>query len=369
MNRTLLAALAGLLAAAPATAQLAQKSLGASVHFQGYSFADGYPVTSANLLMTPVAFELPLGRTVSVDGYAAYAHGSVEVDRSVFNFTGPIDTRVRANWAATPWAIVTVGLNLPTGNSEHDQEEAVVASVLSTEVLGFREASWGLGFGATTGIATARRFGKVGIGFGASYRLSSEYKPHADSALTYSPGNETRLRLGFDTDIGTSKLTGGITLQHYADDQLDGRNLFQPGPRIRGDLAYSFRANANSSWTVYATDIWRQNGDVTLKATSGTSVRDSTFSAGRQNLLVTGVTGSLRLTSTFSIRPSADLRLISREAVGNEGWMAGIGTDVPLRYAGMDLFPSARLLFGQLSDQNNKTFGATGGEIALSVRF
>jgi len=366
MKRTIITVFAGMLMVAPASAQVAQKSLGAGVHFQGYSFAEGLGVAAANLFMVPVAVELPLTRTLTLDGYSAYAHGSVELEGQVFTMTGPVDTRIRASWAATPWAIVTVGLNLPTGNSSHDAEEAQVASVLATEVLGFREASWGLGFGATTGIATARRFGNVGIGFGASYRYASEYEPQADTALKYTPGNETRIRLGFDTDIGTSKLTGGLTWQNYAANQVDGRNLFQPGQRFRGDLAYSFRAGPTSSWTVFATNIWRQHGDLTLEGVNGIA-RDST--TGTQNLLVTGIAGSMRLTPTLSLRPSADVRLISREDPGNEGWMAGIGTDVPLRFGGADVFPSARLLFGKLSAGADEKFSAKGVELGLSVRF
>lgn len=367
MKRFFTAAIAGILMVTPVTAQLARKSVGGAVHFQGYSFADAAGVAAANLLMVPVAFELPLTSTFSIDGYTAYARGSAEIDAKVYTMTGPVDTRVRANWATTPWAIVTVGLNLPTGNSEHDAEEAEVASVLATEVLGFREASWGLGFGVTTGIATARRVGNVGLGFGASYRYTTDYAPRADTTLTYSPGNEARLRLGFDTDIGTSKLTGGVTWQHYSRDQI-GLNLFQPGPRIRGDLAVSFRTSATSNWTVYATDIWRQHGDLSFQETATAAVRDST--TGTQNILVAGIAGAMRVTPRWSVRPSADLRIISREDPGNEGWMAGFGTGIPLRLANTDVLPTARFLFGRLSSAvSTEQISAKGAEVGVTVRF
>src|SRR5688572_24864704 len=172
-NRSLLVlALVGALTASDSAAQTT-RAVTFAPNFHGYSFAEGLGVSSANLTMLPLAFELPLTRTVSIDAYGAYARGRVEVSDTVYSMDGFVDTRVRANWTATPWAMLTLGLNLPTGNSNHTGEEAVVANVLATEVLGFREASWGLGFGMTTRLATAYKVGRVGLGLGASYRLSS----------------------------------------------------------------------------------------------------------------------------------------------------------------------------------------------------
>ena len=96
--------LAGLLSS-PVNAQITQNSLGLAAHFQGYSFEKALGVTAANLFMLPVAYELPIGRTVSLDFYSAYARGAVEVADTVYHLNGFVDTRIRANWAATPWAM------------------------------------------------------------------------------------------------------------------------------------------------------------------------------------------------------------------------------------------------------------------------
>src|SRR5688572_17877824 len=177
MKKAFATVLIAALAVTPAAGQLSRQSFGAAVNFQGYTFADGLGVNSANLLMVPLAWELPLSRTLSLDAYAAYARGAAEIGDTVYNMNGFVDTRVRANWAALPWAMLTVGVNLPTGNATHTTEEAVVSNVLATEVLGFREAAWGLGFGVTTGVATAYQFGPLGVGVGASYRVASEFEP------------------------------------------------------------------------------------------------------------------------------------------------------------------------------------------------
>lgn len=361
------------LACACSTSASAQTTQNLSIapNFQGYKFGEGLGVTAANLLMLPLAYELPLGRSFSVDVYGAYAHGSVEIADEVYNMSGLVDTRVRANWTATPWAMLTFGVNLPTGNSKHSGEEAVVANVLATEVLGFREASWGLGLGITSGVATAYQLGGLGVGIGASYRVASEFEPRADTALKYTPGNETRLRLALDTNLGSSKLTGGVTYQNYARDELNGRDLFQPGPRWRADLALSFRTGASASWTLYAADIWRQHGDVTLQLTdpNGAVVRDSTFSTDKQNMLVAGLAGAVRLSSRMSLRPNADIRMLTREEQGGEGWIAGIGADVPLRLGALDLFPAVKFSFGELEGASDDRYRATGGEVGLTVRW
>ena len=39
---------------------------------------------------------------------------------------------MRAAYQATPWGLVTFGVNLPTGNAQHDAEEAIVASRITS---------------------------------------------------------------------------------------------------------------------------------------------------------------------------------------------------------------------------------------------
>ena len=347
-----------------------------SATVQGYSFsqdfADEVGVKSASLVIVPLAYQLAASRTLSFDVYSAFARGDVKTGTETHTLQGFVDTRVRATLSVAPWASVTAALNLPTGKASHDQNEGVVAAALSTELLGFREALWGTGFGATTGIATAWKAGpSTGIGFGASYRLASEFEPSADTAFKYTPGNEVRLRFALDQNIGTSKLTLGATFQNYSDDQIDGRNLFAPGNRWRGDLAYSFRAGPTSTWTLFATDVWRENGDVSLQVVdpAGNPLRDSTFTAGQQNMAVAGIAGGLRLANGFDLRPSADVRLLTRNSGDSEGWMASIGTEVPMRRGSIDWVPSCRFSYGGLEGSTDTRHGFIGGEVGLTVRF
>ena len=366
------ALLAVTLCAWPLFAQAQVLSTG--LHGQGYDFDDAFGVRAVNLLLVPLAYQQPLGQRLSGDLYSAFARGAVNIGGTEYTLSGPVDTRVRLNWTATPWAVVSLSMNVPTGNETHSENEARVASALSTELLGFREASWGLGFGATTGIATASRLGEWGVGFGASYRLASGFEPRADTAFTYTPGNETRVRLAFDRNLRGNRLTLGAAFQRYSKDELDGRNLFQSGNRYRADATYSFRTGASATWTAFATDIWREQGDILVPVVSidpetGEPVAQENTRTGTQNLLIAGLSGSVRVTPALAVRPTADFRLQTREEQGGSGWLIGVGGDVPLRRGRIDMFPSARISYGSIENADANGFRVLGGEIGLTLRW
>lgn len=339
---------------------------------QGYSYGSGFGVESTTLLMTPLAVTMPVSDKLTLDLYGAYARGAVNLENTTHTMQGLVDTRIRASLAVTPWAVLSGSVNLPTGNATHDNSEAIVATALSAELLGFREALWGTGFGFTTGLATAARFGNTGLGVGASYRVAGEFEPSTEESFKYTPGNEARLRVALDQNVGDgNKLTLGLTFQNYSDDQVDGRNLFAPGNRFRADLAYAFRAGPASTWTIYVADVLRENGDVTLRLVdnAGTTVGDSTFAAGQQNLAVAGVAGSLRL-GTLTLRPSVDARLLTRESGADEGWLASAGTEFAFRRSSIEVIPSIRASYGQLEGPSADTkYGLWGGELGLMLRF
>ena len=372
MNKRISLIMVAALTLAPHVARAqSDRSLAFSPTFQGYWFPKEIGATSATLAILPIAYAMPVSRTVSFDLYTAFARGDVTTNDTKHTLQGLVDTRIRANLAVTPWAVITGAVNLPTGKATHDEDEAVVATALSTELLGFREALWGTGFGATVGIVTAWKAGETGIGFGASDRMAGEFEPSSTTPVKYAPGDETRVRVALDRNIGNNKLTFGATFQNYSDDQVDGRNLFAPGARWRGDASYSFRAGPGASWTIFATDVWRKNGDVSLQIVDATGkpVRDSTFSAGQQNLIVFGTAGAVRLNSGMALRPVADFRIVTRESGEGEGWLAGGGTEIPMRRGGMDWIPQFRVSYGKLEGATDEKHGFFGGEVSLTLRW
>lgn len=364
MRRALITA-ALCLIAAPAQAQLAREfSVTVAPNYRSFSMSEELAATAASLALVPVAVVVPLGSRFTVDAYAAYARGSVEGPTGTLELSGPVDTQLRGTWAATPWARVTLGVNVPTGNGSHSLEEAQVAAVLATDLLGFREASFGVGTAITTGVAAAHQIGVWGIGYGASYRVSGEFEPTQSDDFAYSPGNELVARVAVDRNLGAaSKLTVGGTFQHFADDEIGESNLFRPGARVRADASYAFRAGSTTTVTVYAADMWRQQGEVSLLTEAG----EETTEVGAQNTIMLGALANLG--GRLRLSPRADLRLLSHEEGAGSGWVMGAGSGVDIGVAGVELTPRARVMFGSMEAQTGDSHGFTGFEIELAARF
>lgn len=375
MNRRHPASLVICAAVAAATALPAwgQQSIGIGVEYMGYSFEEGLGASAAQLFLVPVAVRFPIG-SLTFDVYSAWAQGRVERDDFAYTLQGPVDTRVKLSYQASPWALLSVGANLPTGNSTHDGEEAVVASVLAMDLLGFREATWGTGLQITSSIATAMRAGEFGIGLAAAYAANGEFEPRSDVDLRYQPGNEARVRVGIDRNFGSSTFTAGATLMTFAQDQANGRNLFQAGNRMRFDATYTFRAGGQV-WTLFAADLWREHGDLSLAVVdaSETIVGDTTEVTPSQNLIVAGLVGGIALGSR-TFRPQVDLRVQARkeEDGRNEGsgWLASAGGDLPLRVFGTyDFIPKAVVYFGSIKDAVGAGRGVMGAEFSGTLRW
>lgn len=349
--------------------QLRPGDVSAGVQFQGYDFDDGLGVEAANLFVLPIAYDQDVGDRLAFDLYGAYARGAALIGGTEFTLSGPVDTRVRANYAVAPWALLTFGLNLPTGQAQHTEDEARVAAALATDLLGFREANFGLGLAVTTGIATAHQLGETGVGLGVSYRYASGYEPRADTALRYTPGNELRVRVGLDRNVAGNRLTGGVTYQNFSHDRMDGRDLFQPGGRWRGDVSYSFRTGASAAWTAYVTDVWRDHGDVRLDVLAPGSGTDtaSTLRTGTQNLFVAGVAGSWRVAPGWTLLPTADMRRLSRQDPGGDGWLVGAGTAVPLGVRALLVTPAVRLSYGRLEGEDAAARSVRGAEVEVTI--
>lgn len=359
------------LVASPAAAQQNHR-VGVGAHFHGYDFGQGVGVDVANLFMIPVAYHAPVTDRLQADVYAAWAEGHVQRDGFTRVLRGVTDAQIRASYQATPWALVTLSANLPTGDATHDPNEAIVASVLASDLLGFREANWGTGFSLTSGVATATRFGEWGVGLGASYRAAGGFEPEEGRSLEYVPGNETRIRLGVDRNVGEGgKFTAGLTFQSFDTDQFGGRNLFEAGNRVRADASLALRAGS-TTWTVFGSSTWREQGDVTLQIVNprGETVGDTIAHTSGQNLAQIGVAGSIPLGSRYRVRPQVDFQVQTRDEIDGTAWMLGAGGDVPLRIVGLvDIFPRARVLVGRLVNADGASVDVWGGELGATVRW
>ncbi|HET9949940.1 MAG TPA: hypothetical protein VFQ22_13545 [Longimicrobiales bacterium] len=353
----------------------AQWTAGTGPDYLRFDFDEGLDARSAELLTIPVAVRIPATDALTFDVSSAWARGRVETGAGVMELSGPVDTGVRAAWQIRPWILVTLGANLPTGNSSHDAEEAIAAAVLSTDLLGFRETTFGHGSALTSSVALARTAGGFGLGLAAAYSVRGSFEPSAEQAdLEYRPGSEARVRVGVDRNFGNSTLTLGASFISYTHDRAAERNLFKAGNRFRFDATYAFRMGAGV-WTLYAADLVRQRGDLSLEVLDPQGVAQGTteVETPAQNLLVAGVTGAVGLGGGFVFRPNVDFRLQRREdasgSTAGSGWILALGGDVPIRIFGRyDWFPAAGVLLGSIEDAAGADIGVFGLELRGTVR-
>lgn len=366
----------GIFLARSASAQ--SVTVGSGIDYLGYTFDDGLGVEAAQLLLVPLAARVAAGEKLTFDLYSAWADGSVEQGGGTFTLSGPVDTNVKASYQATPWSQIAVSVSVPTGDGAHDGDEAIVASVLSTDLLAFGESTWGTGLAVTSSVGLARQMGGFGMGVAAAYAMRGEFEPNEGDDLRYRPGDETRIRVGVDRNFDNSTLTFGGTFINFAEDRVSDdlaadRNLFQAGNRIRFDASYAFRAGAGV-WTVYVANLIRENGDRRVDIVDGSgALVDSTFvQTASQNLLVGGFVGTIGLGGGFVFRPHVDYKYQTRsEADGSDagsGWILSAGGDIPLRVLGVDFFPKARVYFGSVRALSGNDVGLLGMELKGTLR-
>ena len=209
-----------------------------------------------------------------------------------------------------------------------------------------------------------------------SYRAADEFEPRSDTSLAYSPGNELRIRLGVDRNVGeTGKFTAGVTLQSFASDEFGGRNLFQSGNRLRVDATYAFRAGS-TTWSLSVADVRRAEGDLSLQILNSTGdiVGDSLVATDTQNLFFASLRGAIPIRSTLYLRPIVDFRLQGLGTPPGEvdvggNWILGGGFDLPLRVMGLDVFPRVKVNVGRLKAPDGTAQGLIGVEASGTVRF
>ena len=93
-----------------------QQTIGVGMDYIGYTLDEGLGADAVQLFMMPLAVRVPLGDVLSLDVAATWAQGKVEKDGTRYTLQGLTDTRLKLSWSASPWALVSFGASLPTGN-------------------------------------------------------------------------------------------------------------------------------------------------------------------------------------------------------------------------------------------------------------
>lgn len=314
------------------------------------------------LMSVPIAGRVALHPRATVDVAGAWASGALTLfDGSTRTLRGFTDATLQLSGTLIPDRVtVVLSAAAPTGVATHDSAQALVAGVIAADLLPFRVMTWGAGGGIGGQLLVTQRVGRTGLGFSTGVRRAGDFEPLATERFVYRPGLETVARVGIDQDLtggGKLSLTAGV--QSFADDQVDGQNLFRSGPRVTAIGSVGVPVRGGGSAAVYAGVLHRSRG----------SYLDATQSASpAQDLLLLG--GLLRRpVGRGTLSPRADLRLFrSADGIG-QGYLAGFGVGFEERRAATVVAPVVTVRTGRVMVREGIQSALLGLDLGVSVRF
>lgn len=306
----------------------------------------------------PLVFTLPISERLSVDLSTAYAVTDVMADgASVNSIRGLTDTQLRGNFTLGDRLVVlTVGLNLPTGQYEIPEGSTEAAGQIGNDFLGYPISSMGNGLAGTAGVAFARALGGWNLGGGASLRKSTEFAAFSTSTteLRFTPADEYRVNLGLDRPVGDGQIQVGLSYSAFGADLADNTS-YSTGDRIIASGGYSFPVRNStvflSGWNLLRLEGQQLGGD-----------------APPENVL--NLSGGMSFTAKeVLIQPNVELRMWQVDGVkaGNL-----INTGVRLRFSvgTFSFYPSLGYSVGKLfSLSDGSADDVTGIRSSLTIRW
>ncbi len=369
MNRGTIAGLTAaaavlVVAGAPASAQVGPNRLVVGTTFETITFSE--PATAGidkiTIITSPFMARAALGPRVSLGVRGAYAQGKVTAaDGSESELMGPTDTQVMMTIALAPSGLTLTGYYVaPTGESTHDAEQAVVASVVSADILPFRVTNWGSGGGFGMQLAGARRFGGFGAGVSVGYQQAGEFEPVDGNSVSYKPGDELSVRVALDTEIGRAgKGSLVVGFRNYSEDQIDADNLFRSGNRVDVTGTYAFPIGYKGSGAFYGSLLHRANGEF---------LEPTVPMAPTQDLVLVGGLIRRALGGAWIV-PRADFRFFRSEDGIGQGYVGGLGASLELKAGSTTFIPMATARFGTVEIVEGAESSLSGFEAGMSIRF
>ncbi|NNF38512.1 MAG: hypothetical protein HKN71_07585 [Gemmatimonadetes bacterium] len=345
----------------PMQGQSPSRSVATGVHVESFRFdePDVAGAETLSLVTVPFAVRLPLGARFGVDLRGSWARGTLTHEGVTTRVEGPTDTEISATLRVGGGASLTGVLLLPTGHSTHTLAESRAAALFASDLLLFQTSNWGSGGGGGVRASMSRRFGTLGAGLSLGYFQARDFSPLAGENLTLRPGSNVVVRGALDQSLGESaKATLVVTFRRYAEDRMDGRNLFRAGDRVQAMGSVSFALGRRATGVVYGGGLHRSGG---VFVDAGPQVRDRTY-------MVAGGGGRFRIGSAVLV-PGVDFRALrSSDGIG-QGVDTRFGAALELAWGGVRLVPSARARIGRLSVFDAVESGFMGTEFGLSIGF
>ena len=346
---------------------------------------------SASALSLPIGASVAFGERWTLDLATSYSSGTVKLrapdpssGAEEYSLSGLTDLRARlTTHVVSDNVLVTVGANLPTGQTSLDAEQYAALRVLTSPALALQSPALGTGLGATAGVVLARQVASWAWAFGASYELRRSYTPVAFATGTpapdENPGDAVHLTIGTDGVVGRSGMTVALTADLFTDDRLEpniggesGGAGSSPavstrlGPIFTADWQLRVAAPRMRELTLYAIDRYRTPYD-----RNGAQVEESSG-----NYLDAGVRAVFPLspaTGLLSILNARHQTGLKSDSTLATAATAGVGLTVGLAHAfggGYSLQPFVRAEYATIKSVDaSARSNALAAGISLGRRF
>lgn len=326
--------------------------------FTSLTFGEGVGKRTVSQFALPIVLIVPFSERLSMDVTTAFATSVAKVEGGAeSSISGLTDTQVRANYRfAGDQILLTVGLNIPTGQYAVAEDQQEAAGQIGNDFLYYPISSMGNGFAATGGIAYARPLGSWNVGFGGSMRKSTEFAAFnvATEDVRFTPADEVRFQLSADRPVQDGQVSMGLTYSAFGTDLADS-TTYSTGDRIIGTAGWSFPFKGTnvflSGWNLY-----RLSG----QQLGGAAPPENVFN----------VSGAMSFdVGEYVVQPSIETRLwqVDGKRAGNQ---INLGARVRIPIGSLVIFPQVGYTMGNVySLADGAATKVSGLRLNMAVRY
>jgi hypothetical protein len=359
VTRTLLRALGALVAATAALE--AQDPSATSVlvdpQYVSYRLNSGTSVRTISQFGMPFAVIVPFSDRFNIDISSSYANSqAATTGLPTSSISGITDTQVRGNlMVGDNTTVLTIGVNLPTGQYKVPPGQQDAAGTIGNNFLIFPVTSMGTGLAATGGVGFVKPLGVWNLGLGASFRYATAFNAYQlqTSVLRYTPGNETRLRIGVDRPVGDGSFNISLTYLKFGKDQADSTS-FATGDRALAQSVFTIAMAGGSDLQISAWDLYRGTGQQFGARAPWENTADAGVSFGFTKFGV-------------YVQPSLEERIWNVDG-DKAGVLTNAGVRLRASWAGFSVNPSVTYSFGSLYNPGDPATDVTGFKATLLIR-
>ncbi len=263
--------------------------------------------------------------------------------------SGLSDTWLRAAYGfAGNNALVSLGIGVPTGKTELNNTELILARVLSEEPFKFQLPVFGQGFTMTAGAMYAMPINdELTVGGGLNFVYRNSYKFSTEQIEAYNPGEQIGANLGLDYKI-TENISSNIDLMYnyYTEDKIKDTQIYKSGPRFSTRLGLIYQAE-NSYYWMQAMYQTKAKNEIYSLLNNKLMPEPKNSNITLRELLIGG---KYQFTDKFSLSVNGEVRsYVENEYI--HGWADIAGGGIIGEYLlteTFSLFSGLKLLFGDI---------------------